>query len=111
MKHRPDDLFDGFERLDGLSYDFGSDAVGHPLRSLNTLRYLHASQIVNRAVRTVDPLTAIPAAGAVLLLPRAPVRPAEEPAGVFDGNSFSFLNRRAPFAGTDRWHPAGGCRG
>ena len=55
----------------------------------------------------VDPLTAIPAAGAVLLLPRAPVRPAEEPAGVFDGNSFSFLNRRAPFAGTDRWHPAG----
>jgi hypothetical protein len=84
-----------------------SDAVGHPLRSLNTLRYLHASQIVNRAVRTVDPLTAIPAAGAVLLLPRAPVRPAEEPEGVFDGSSFSFLNRRAPFAGSDRWHPAG----
>jgi Heparinase II/III-like protein/Heparinase II/III N-terminus len=85
-----------------------SDAVGHPLRSLNTLRYLHVSQIVNRAVRTVDPLTAIPPAHAAVLLPRPPVRPAEEPAGVFDGASFSFLNRRLLFGGSDRWHPPGG---
>jgi uncharacterized heparinase superfamily protein len=84
-----------------------SEAVGHPLRSLNTLRYLHAAQIVNRAVRTVDPLDVIPPAGAALLLPRAAVRPAEEGGDRFDGRSFSFLNRRAPFCGDDRWHPAG----
>jgi heparinase II/III-like protein len=91
----------------GFQRPHWSDAVGHPLRSLNTIRYLQPAQIVNRAVRTVDRLTEIPAADEALLLPRVPVRPAEEPVDVFDGHSFSFLNRRAAFEGANRWHPSG----
>ena len=34
------------------------------------------------------------------------VRP-RSPTNIFDGRSFSFLNRRARFGGDDRWHPAG----
>jgi hypothetical protein len=85
-----------------------SEALTHPVRSFHTVRHLHQSQIVNRALRVLRPLSTEPRADLNLtLLPRATVPPAPPWGAAFDGRSFEFLNRRTIWGGPDRWYPQG----
>lgn len=84
-----------------------SDAVAHPVRTFHTVRHLRPRQVVYRALRLVQPLAAtVPVEDRPFLLPRRPSPPAEAPRA-FDGRTFSFLNRRIPWGGPDRWYPDG----
>jgi uncharacterized heparinase superfamily protein len=85
-----------------------SESLAHPLRSFHTIRHLKAGQVVNRASRLLQRLSALPSAdGHLVLRRRGGVRPAVAASGAFDGRSFCFLNRRFAWEGSDRWHPSG----
>lgn len=78
------------------------------LRFFHTARHLRPVQWTNRLKRTLRPLQHLPVLpGEVVLLERRPSLPCRSFGECYDGRSFLFLNRRIPFAGPERWAPAG----
>ncbi len=80
------------------------------LRTFHTVRYLRPVQITNRIGRRVLRPSVPPAPAWVRLKGRKGVPPCGTSLKAFDGDGFTFLNRRWPFEGDDRWCPAGADR-
>jgi uncharacterized heparinase superfamily protein len=84
-----------------------SDALAHPLRTFHTVRHLQPRQLVYQALRRVQPISPVAAADGEPVLLQRQAAPQAAPEAAFDGHCFTFLNRRIPWQGPDRWYPAG----
>lgn len=79
-----------------------------PRVALSTVRHLKPVQVAGRLRRILLPLREVPPARGVRgLHRRVPELPSVLEDGGFDGRSFSFLNRRLPFEGNERWSAPG----
>ena len=75
-------------------------------RALRTVRFLRPVQMADRVTRRLRPLPPSPRAPARLIRTAA-CPPAIPGPPVFDGAAVRLLNVTHPFAGSDRWQPAG----
>jgi len=83
----------------------------NPHLFFHTVRYLRPRQVIYRVARALLPFLRLPGPlGPYRLRPRASEPAAEPRNDGFDGSGFTFLNRRLPFSGPERWRQPGADR-